>query len=272
MRPSPLHWLLLCLPACSSASPSAQSTAPEPVSPDPVLMQYVGEYDAASAAGLTRLTLHVNGTFDGASDGSAVSGTFVASGAAGTTEAMASLDGVDANASRVTFRTVTASTGPSRIEITVVGALGDATLTAPWLAGNENMCDATGGGWTDDDPDPSTGLFCVCSAEDLYLPSRGGCVSPAAGGDPPRLALTDEARAASGHYAGKGRVTDLSLDDDGTYRATIDGRPDEGTWWAAGAPGALAVTSAAEAFWATFDEGALTVNLGDGAETLDRTR
>jgi hypothetical protein len=235
-------------------------------------MQYVGEYDAASAAGLTQLTLHVNGTFDATSNGPTVRGTFVAAGSAGTTEAMASLDGVDANGSRVTFRTVTSSTGPSRIEITVVGALGDATLTAPWLAGDETMCDATGGRWTDDDPDPSTGLFCVCPAGALYLPSRGGCVSPAAGADPPRLPLTDEARAASGHYAGKGRVTELALDDDGSYRATIDDRPDEGTWWAAGAPGALAVTSAAEAFWATFDEGALTVDLGDGAETLDRTQ
>ncbi len=271
MRLSPLLLLLLCVPACSSASASAQS-APEPVSPAPVLMQYVGEYDAASAAGLTRLTLHVNGAFDATSDGRTVSGTFVASGADGTTGTTASLDGVDATGSRVTFRTVTPSAGPSRIEVTVVGALGDATLTAPWLAGDETMCDATSGRWTDDDPDPSTGLFCVCSAGDLYLPSRGGCVSPTAGGDPPRLALTDEARVASGHYAGNGRVTDLALDDDGTYRATIDDRPDEGTWWAAGAPGALAVTSAAEAFWATFDDGALTVDLGDGAETLDRTR
>jgi len=271
MRPSPLPWLLLCVPACSSASASAQS-APEPVSPDPVLMQYVGEYDAPSGAGLTRLTLHVNGTFDATSDGRAVSGTFVASGSDATTGTTASLDGVDTSGSRVTFRTVTASGGPVRIEITVVGALGDATLTAPWLAGDENMCDATGGRWTDDDPDPSTGLFCVCSKGDLYLPSRGGCVSPAPGGDPSRLALTDEARAASGHFAGKGRVTELDLDDDGTYQATIDDRPDEGTWWPAGPPGALAVTSAAEAFWATFDEGALTVDLGDGPETLDRTR
>ena len=77
MRPSPLHLLLLCVPACSSASASAQSV-PEPVSPDPVLMQYVGEYDAPSAAGLTQLTLHVNGTFDGASDGSAVSRLWLA--------------------------------------------------------------------------------------------------------------------------------------------------------------------------------------------------
>jgi len=235
-------------------------------------MQYVGEYDAVSAPGLTQLTLHVNGTFDATSDGHSLSGTFVATGSASTTEAMTSLHGVDANGSRVTFRTLAPSTGPSRIEITVVGALGDATLTAPWLAGDESMCDATGGRWTDDEPDPSTGLFCVCSKGDLYLPSRGGCVSPAAGDDPPRLALTDEARAASGHYSGKGRIADLALDDDGTYRATIDDRPDEGTWWAAGAPGALAVTSAAEAFFATFDEGALTVDLGEGAETLDRTQ
>jgi hypothetical protein len=41
---------------------------------------------------------------------------------------------------------------------------------------NEALCDASEGAWTDDDADPSTGLYCVCPSSTAYIPSAGGCV------------------------------------------------------------------------------------------------
>lgn len=41
---------------------------------------------------------------------------------------------------------------------------------------DEDLCDSTGGRWTDDDPDPATGLYCVCSPGTWFIPSSGGCV------------------------------------------------------------------------------------------------
>jgi hypothetical protein len=43
-------------------------------------------------------------------------------------------------------------------------------------ASDEELCDSTGGRWTDDDPDPATGLYCVCPAGRRFIPSSGGCV------------------------------------------------------------------------------------------------
>jgi hypothetical protein len=50
-----------------------------------------------------------------------------------------------------------------------------ATLDATFPAGGEDMCDDSGGSWTDDDPDPATGLYCVCEAPKSFIPSLGGC-------------------------------------------------------------------------------------------------
>lgn len=41
---------------------------------------------------------------------------------------------------------------------------------------DEDLCDASGGLWTDDDPDPATGLYCICSPGTWFIPSSGGCV------------------------------------------------------------------------------------------------
>jgi len=41
---------------------------------------------------------------------------------------------------------------------------------------DEDLCDATGGQWTDDDADPHTGLYCVCGAGTWFIPADGGCV------------------------------------------------------------------------------------------------
>jgi hypothetical protein len=41
---------------------------------------------------------------------------------------------------------------------------------------DEDLCDSTGGHWTDDDADPATGLYCVCGPGSWFIPSSGGCV------------------------------------------------------------------------------------------------
>jgi hypothetical protein len=42
---------------------------------------------------------------------------------------------------------------------------------------DEELCDSTQGRWTDDDPDPATGLYCVCPAGTVFIPGKGGCVN-----------------------------------------------------------------------------------------------
>ena len=46
----------------------------------------------------------------------------------------------------------------------------------------QSACDASGGDWTDDDPD-SRGLYCVCHDGAAYVPSAGGCIFLGAAGD-----------------------------------------------------------------------------------------
>ncbi len=236
-------------------------------------MQYVGEYDATGASGLSQLTLHVNGTFEATTAAGSTAGTFVAT-TASAQQVEAMFQDTDGNASAATFRPMPSSAGgPPRAEVQVAGILGNGTLVAPWVGGDESMCRASGGKWTDDDADRGTGLFCECPSADLYLPSRGGCVADAAGaGDPARLPASADMRAASGHYAGDGPITDLALDEDGTYRASIDGHADVGTWWDDGAPNDFALTSATQAWWATFQAGTVHLDLGDHTETLHRSR
>jgi len=232
-------------------------------------MQYVGEYDLVGSGSLTQLTLHVDGTFEASVAGHTTTGTFLAVGAETAAEVQALLVTADTG-STATFQGTPLSAGPSRYQVNVEGGLGRASLAAPWVAGDESECRATGGAWTDDDPNPATGLYCRCPAADLYLPSRGGCVGASADGDPGRVRPSDAMRDAAGHYTGHGHVTDLLLDADGTYHATIDARPDAGTWWDADPPGTFALTSAGQAFWASGSSEDLTLDLGTDAETLHR--
>lgn len=44
-------------------------------------------------------------------------------------------------------------------------------------ASDEELCDATAGHWTDDDPDPKSGLYCICAEGKSFIPSAGGCIA-----------------------------------------------------------------------------------------------
>ena len=266
---------LMVLAGCSSAPSS--TGAPPAVAPSPFLLQYVGEYDVAGRAGIDQLVLHVDGTFDASLDGQGTSGTYA--GATDPGKASVTLWTKDGETLNASFRSGTAPGVPAQPFVDTVRADGSSqTLVGPWIADNEGMCDATHGTWHDDDVDSATGLRCTCGREDVYLPSRGGCVATRDGGDPPRLPVSDAAREKAGMFDGSKRVASMSLATDGKYRATIDGQAEEGTWWdaapltAAEGSVSIACTSALHAFGAAFaKDGTLTIVLGpDDSETLSR--
>lgn len=271
----------LALPAalatgCSGGSPSA--SAPTPQTPAPFVLQYAGEYDGAGGVG--QVVLHVNGTFDATIDGQSTHGAY--EGPTSPGDAPLSLQTADGRTFTLALRTGAPSSpiAPPQVLADLTRADGTTeTLASPWVAGNEGMCWATYGRWQRD-PDPQTGLSCDCDRDNVYLPSRGGCVAPRGNGDPPRLPLSYEARRRAGIFDGGKRVSSITLATDGRYRATIDGQVEEGTWWDATYSASsdedsgtdIACTSALHAFAATLEEdGTLTVRWNDyDSESLYR--
>lgn len=267
--PSPMRAhaaTLLLLAACSS---SGSAGAPDASPPGPYLLQFVGEYDDVTpGAPIRRVVLHADGALEATISGEALQGIFNGSGQPG--DASASMRMEDGRTFAISFASTPATDVPAQVRASV----GSQTLVGPWVAGGESMCDATGGTWRDDDPDPRTGLYCTCAARDLYMPSRGGCVTPSTShDDPDRRRPADGTLDHVGSYEGTGTVSSLTLSRDGTYDATIDGRHDDGTWW--DSPSLTGVTTIDctgpdRAFRAMFQsDGTLTLHLGGGAtETL----
>jgi hypothetical protein len=264
-------WLAGCASSANTAG------APPPVPPIPIILQHVGEYDAPTGGSVARVALHVDGTFDATVDGADVHGTYRGPATPGSAAVVLSLD--DGSTVDVAFRAAYAPALPPRAlaDVTRPGQRVQ-TLVAPWIADDEGMCDATHGTWHGDGPDPATGLRCRCDDERVYLPSRGGCVAPRDGEDPPRIPVSDVARSHAGIFEGTGRLSSITLATDGRYRATVDGVDEEGTWWNWESPGVdegsvtIACTSASHAFSAAFEgDSTLTVHLGsDATESLRR--
>lgn len=253
--------------ACSGAAPSGPA-ADAPQAPIPFLLQYAGEYGGAGH--VQGLVLHVDGSFDATIDGQAGHGVYAGPRTPG--DATLTLRADDGRQLTASFQITAPPAGAPSQVLAAVRLDGGAaeSLASLWVAGGEGMCSATHGTWRDDDPDPASGLLCVCAQSDVYLPSRGGCVAPRAAGDPPRLSLSDAAQRRAGDFDGSGRVEWLDLATDGTFRAKIDGQTELGTWWDASASVlgssaggiAIACTSAAHALGATLGEdGTLTVRL-----------
>jgi hypothetical protein len=265
--------LLVLSSACTSSS---TGSLPPASPPGPFLLQYVGEYDAPSGATFSRVVLHADGALEATTAGATIDGIFTGSARPG--HASASAQTQDGRSFTISFQSTQATDVPAQVQASIVFSDGSAsaqTLVGPWVAGNETMCDATGGTWRDDDPDPKTGLYCTCASSDVYVPSRGGCVAATTGhGDPDRRRPSDSAQDRAGSYAGTGSVSSLYLSRDGTYDATVDGRHDEGTWWDApsltGSGATIDCTGAARAFRAVFQsDGTVTLHLGSGqTETL----
>jgi hypothetical protein len=265
--------LLVLSSACTS---SGTGSLPPASPPGPFLLQYVGEYDAPSGGTFNRVVLHADGTLEATTAGETVEGIFAGSGRPGDASATAQTQ--DGRNFTISFQSTTATDVPAQVQAAIAFANGSAsaqTLLGLWVAGSESTCDATGGTWRDDDPDPKTGLYCICAASDIFVPSRGGCVESTRGhADPDRRRPSDGAQEHAGSYEGTGSVSSLYLSRDGTYGATVDGRRDQGTWWDApsltGSGATIDCTGAARAFRAIFaSDGTVTLHLGNGeTETL----
>jgi hypothetical protein len=169
--------LILACAACGGAADDAGnvSTNDEALGsahpPIAQVLQFVGAYTGDGH--VQSLELRRNGTFVAHIDGVRKTGKFEGPHAASATNGPVGL-------ALLTHGEVFHATIPAEwseyqhIDVTRGGAT--ETLASPWKAGTESMCDDTGGAWTDDDPDPDTGLYCLCASPKAYIPSLGGCV------------------------------------------------------------------------------------------------
>jgi hypothetical protein len=164
--------VLLFLAACSgSASPDGVSASEEELrarAPIPYVLQYVGGYEGHGE--VESLFLKRNGTFSAIVRGARETGVFV--GPRHPKEPLVVSLVTHGDSMRVTLR---ADWQATRYEADVDHDGAKTTLDATFPAGGESMCDDSGGSWTDDDPDPATGLYCVCEAPESFIPSLGGC-------------------------------------------------------------------------------------------------
>ncbi len=134
--------------------------------PIPEVLQYVGAYEGGGT--VSALELRRDGTFTATIDGARCSGRYEGPHAPTTAVKIAFIAHGEAFSA-----TVPEWSEKQRLVVTRAGHV--ETVTSAWKAGSEQICDDSGGAWTDDDPDPATGLYCVCASPLQYIPSLGGC-------------------------------------------------------------------------------------------------
>ena len=171
--------LLGVLGACGCGSPSnvdesSTNAAAEDVStaahpPIPYVLQYVGEYDGDGNGQFDRIEIRRDGTFIASVKGTRETGRYEGPRAPQDPLKIAFILRGDSFAGTIY------STWNDHQKLDMTRAHLTETLTSPWSAGGEDVCDDSGGTWTDDDPDPATGLYCVCPTPKVYIPSMGGC-------------------------------------------------------------------------------------------------
>ena len=153
--------LFVSIAAACGGEPEASSDAAE-LAPAPTAfaLQFTGSYLGAGA--FTRLVLHPDGGWTGQRGGRSLRGRYLAS----TPRALP-----------LTFQLTGAAT--LRCEVAAYDGRLQCGREALRLqrpaTSDEDLCASTGGRWTDDDPDPATGLYCVCGAGLAFLPAAGGC-------------------------------------------------------------------------------------------------
>jgi hypothetical protein len=155
--------LCLCAIACGRGT-GAAAAAEQESGPTPFAIQFTGTYLGPGA--LSRLVLNPDGSYEFQLGSAVVQGRYEIDPALFLPLAF-QLDALDLVAR------VTAYDGRLETELGVL------QLNRPATA-DGLLCDTSGGRWTDDDPDPKTGLYCVCAASDLFIPARGGCVPKSA--------------------------------------------------------------------------------------------
>jgi hypothetical protein len=161
---TPLVLLPLLAAACGGAAPLADSDQSDLVgAPAAFALQFAGTYLGDGA--LTRLELQADGTYLATRDGRSERGRFFV-----------------AHQKALPLALFLARPLAHQAAITAYDGrlhMGDQLLVLQRpSASDEDLCGASGGAWTDDDPDPLTGLYCVCRAPAAFIPARGGCVEP----------------------------------------------------------------------------------------------
>ncbi len=146
------------LASCGGAQVSAQRDA----APSAFATQFSGTY--LGPTDFAALELNRDGTYVAVRAGKVLHGRF-------TTDATRTLPlSISFAAPLAEVGTVTGYDG----RLVIGGSL--LNLQRP-ATSDEELCDNTGGGWTDDDADPLTGLYCICPSPDLFIPASGGCVA-----------------------------------------------------------------------------------------------
>jgi len=156
---------LLLVSACGAASSDVEADeAALAAPPAPFALQFTGTYQDA----LLRLTLRRDGSFLAVTDSGAEHGRFYSSPASRTLPLELRFRGKG----RWTA-VIEAYDGRLRV---LRGADEQVLQLLRPQTSDEELCDRTGGRWTDDDADPATGLYCVCAAGSSFVPAEGGCV------------------------------------------------------------------------------------------------
>ena len=169
----------LSLAACAShvdstadGATSSETDDVKAYKPIPFVLQYVGTYEPKADGGdLAALELRRNGKYVATlSDGSVEHGSW-----RGPSKIPTGGDFVIKLFTTGFAWSATVSTAWGA-NMTIDRGDGPEAFVPTYALGTEDMCDSTGGSWTDDDADPKTGLFCVCPAKKSFIPSAGGCV------------------------------------------------------------------------------------------------
>jgi hypothetical protein len=145
-------FLLVSMFACGGSADLSSDDADASRPPTPFVLQFSGTYLGSS----TNLVLHTDGRYQ------------LEPGGWGRV-----------SASRRTSLPLVMHLGAHTAEVTAYdGALmldGERLVLQRPKASDEELCDSSGGKWTDDDPDPKTGLYCVCPAGTAFIPAKNGC-------------------------------------------------------------------------------------------------
>src|SRR5262249_20649113 len=139
-------WAKAAVPCSPGALNGYAGETPLP----PFALQWIGAF-ASDTEPVTALDLRRDGTYSAPVNGAKQQGSFT-----GTSAGVYSMDGGSSGAGW----TATVAPWSGNLTVTVGSSSTEVLAGHPAL---EDACDATGGLWTDDDVDPATGLFCICS-------------------------------------------------------------------------------------------------------------
>jgi hypothetical protein len=163
-----IRFMLSCLAiaACGSVpgGDEAEALQAAPAAPSPFTLQFTGRYEGAEVIELRR-----DGSYVAITSGGCEQGRFSSTPAQRTLPLEIRLR----THGRAWKAVVDAYDG--KLRLLRSGAPQTLQLSRPQKS-DEELCDSTHGRWTDDDPDPATGLYCVCPAGKTFIPGKGGCV------------------------------------------------------------------------------------------------